>query len=63
MFSLFINGFVDTYEKKLFLLYPINPTELVGNYAIIGFPLVILLIIILSLIPCPFGVSHCVYNN
>ena len=37
--------------------------ELVGYEGLFGFALSLILISIVSFIPCPFGVSGCVYND
>lgn len=60
--SLFFNGFFFVFEQKLLSKYHLNPLEVVGYEGAFGLSMYIILLPIISFIPCAFGVDACVFN-
>lgn len=63
LISLVFNGFLYAYEQKLLKFHTIHPLEMVGFEGIFGMCLVTVVLIILSFIPCDFGVKGCVFDD
>ena len=58
--SLIATGFIFTFEEKLMSKYHIEPLEMVGYEGIFGLIMEVIIVIVMSLIPCDFGASACV---
>lgn len=63
MSSLFLNGFHYVYEEKLLSQYHIEPMEMVGYEGMFGLSIIVIVIAIISHVPCGFGLSACVYDT
>ena len=61
--SLFTNGFQFVFEEKLLLKYHIEPLQMVGYEGIFGLTAQLILLLIMSFVPCSFGVDACVINS
>jgi hypothetical protein len=61
--SLFTNGFLFVFEEKLLSKYHIEPLQMVGYEGCFGLSIQLILLIIMSFVPCSFGVDACVMNS
>jgi uncharacterized protein YggT (Ycf19 family) len=61
--SLVFNGFLYAYEQKLLQEYKVSPLEMVGWEGVYGTVFSLLIVAILSFMPCPYTGTKCVYNN
>jgi hypothetical protein len=61
--ALLFNGYYFTYEQKLLNQYYIHPLEVVGYEGLFGLAISTLVVIIVSFVPCSFGLNACVYND
>lgn len=59
--SLTFNGFFYSYEQKLFSTYHIEPVQMVGIEGLFGILLCLVMIPIVTFIPCPFRDESCVF--
>lgn len=60
--SLFTNGFLFVFEQKLLSKYHLEPLQVVGYEGMYGLIIEIILLPILTFVPCTFGVEACVFN-
>jgi hypothetical protein len=63
LISLIFNGFFYAYEQFLFKKHSINPMQMVGFEGIFGMTIILVIVTILSFIPCHFGDKTCVFDN
>lgn len=61
--SLLFNGFFFVFEQKLLSKYHLDPLEVVGYEGLFGLCGYLVLLPIISFIPCAFGVDACVFTN
>lgn len=61
--SLFTNGFLFVFEQKLLSKYHLEPLQVVGYEGMYGLIIEIILLPILTFVPCTFGVEACVFNT
>ena len=61
--SLFFNGFFFVFEQKLLTKYHLEPLQVVGYEGLFGLCFYILVLPIISFIPCTFGESACVFSH
>lgn len=61
--SLFTNGFQFVFEEKLLGKYHIEPLEMVGYEGMFGLAAQLILVLIMSFVPCSFGSDACVFNS
>lgn len=61
--SLFTNGFLFVFEQKLLSKYHLEPLQVVGYEGMYGLIIEIILLPILTFVPCSFGVEPCVFNS
>jgi len=54
--SLFTNGFLFVFEQKLLSKYHLEPLQVVGYEGMYGLIIEIILLPILTFVPCTFGV-------
>jgi hypothetical protein len=54
--SLFTNGFLFVFEQKLLSKYHLEPLQVVGYEGMFGLAIEIVLLPIITFIPCTFGV-------
>ncbi len=59
--SLITNGLLFVFEAKLLSKYHLEPLQVIGLEGIFGITIEIILVLIFSFIPCPFGPSACVF--
>jgi hypothetical protein len=59
--SLTFNGFFYSYEQKLFSIYHIEPVQMVGIEGVFGILICLVVIPIITFIPCPFRDESCVF--
>ena len=60
--SLFFNGFQFVFEQRLFNKYHIQPLQMVGIEGCFGVTYCLIIITLLSFIPCSFSVDACAVN-
>jgi hypothetical protein len=61
--SLFTNGFLFVFEQKLLSKYHLEPLQVVGYEGMFGLVIELVLLPILTFIPCSFGVEACVFSE
>ncbi len=61
--SMFFNGFFFVFQQKLLNKYHLDPLEVVGYEGLFGLCGYLILLPIISFIPCRFGVDACVFNH
>lgn len=61
--SLVTNGFLFSFEQKLFETFYLEPMEVVGYEGLFGTILCLITVPVLSSVPCSFGISACVFTD
>ena len=63
LLAFIINGYFYYFQHFLFHKYSINPFQMAGSIGIIGIPLTLIQILIMSYIPCNAYQYYCVLNG
>jgi len=61
--SFFANGFQFVFEEKILSKYHIDPLQMVGFEGMFGLAIELVLIIIMTFVPCSFGIDACVFTQ
>lgn len=61
--SLFTNSFLFVFEQKLLHKYHLEPIQVVGYEGMFGLMYCLIVLPILTFIPCSFGPEACVFNE
>lgn len=60
--SLVATGFIFTFEEKLMSKYHIEPLQMVGYEGIFGLGIELVIVAVMTFIPCSFGAQACVMH-
>jgi hypothetical protein len=61
--SLVATGFIFTFEEKLMTKYHIEPLQMVGYEGLFGLAIQLVIVLVMSFVPCNFGIQACVMRD